>query len=72
MGCIATALTGAFAAVNKSYFHAAANAMALMGIVGEMAAERCEGPGSFQVSFIDALYHIRESDIKSRLKMEVG
>jgi hydroxyethylthiazole kinase len=72
MGCIATALTGAFAAVNKSFFHAAANAMALMGIVGEMAAERCKGPGSFQVSFLDALYNIRESDIKSRLNMEVG
>jgi hydroxyethylthiazole kinase len=71
MGCIATALTGAFAAVNKSYFHAAANAMALMGIVGEMAAERCDGPGSFQVGFIDALYNIRTSDIKSRLKMEI-
>jgi hydroxyethylthiazole kinase len=71
MGCIATALTGAFAAVNPSYFHAAANAMALMGIAGEMAAERSNGPGSFQISFIDALYNIQKSDIESRLKMEM-
>jgi hydroxyethylthiazole kinase len=71
MGCVATALTGAFAAVNKSYFHAAANAMALMGIAGEIAAERCEGPGSFQVSLLDALYNIQESDIERRLRMEI-
>ena len=72
MGCIATALTGAFAAVNPSRFYAAANAMALMGIAGEMAAENCAGPGSFQTSFLDVLYNIRESDIKSRLKMEAA
>jgi hydroxyethylthiazole kinase len=71
MGCIATALTGAFVAVNTSYFHAAANAMALIGIAGEMAAERCNGPGSFQVSFMDALYNIHKSDIESRLKMDM-
>jgi hydroxyethylthiazole kinase len=72
MGCIATALTGAFVAVNPSRFQAAANAMALMGIAGEIAAESCSGPGSFQTSFLDALYNIRESDIKSRLKMEAA
>jgi hydroxyethylthiazole kinase len=72
MGCIATALTGAFAAVNPSYFQAAANAMALIGIAGEMAAERSTGPASFQISFMDALYNIQESDIESRLKMEIG
>jgi hydroxyethylthiazole kinase len=71
MGCIATAVTGAFAAVNHSFIHAAANAMALVGIAGEMTAERCSGPGSFQSCFLDALYNITESDIENRLKMEV-
>jgi hydroxyethylthiazole kinase len=71
LGCIATALTGAFAAVNPSRLQAAANAMALMGIAGEIAAESCSGPGSFQIGFLDALYNIREADIESRLKMEV-
>jgi hydroxyethylthiazole kinase len=71
MGCIATALTGAFAAVNPSRFHAAANAMAIIGIAGEMAAERSTGPGSFQISFIDALHNVQSSDIERRLKMEV-
>jgi hydroxyethylthiazole kinase len=70
MGCVATALTAAFAAVNGSMLHAAANAMALMGIAGEIAAEQSAGPGSFHAAFLDALYGIRESDIQGRLKME--
>ena len=65
MGCIATALTAAFAAVNPSRFHAAANAMALMGIAGEMAARALRRVRPvFRSSFLDALYNIRESDIK--------
>jgi hydroxyethylthiazole kinase len=69
MGCAASALTGAFAAVNPSPFEAAAHAMAVMGIAGELAAERSAGPGSFQVNFLDALAGLRESDVEQRLKM---
>ncbi|MHB8054882.1 MAG: hydroxyethylthiazole kinase, partial [Candidatus Aminicenantales bacterium] len=55
LGCTATALTGAFATVNPSPFEAAATAMAVMGIAGEMASEKAQGPGSFRTYFIDAL-----------------
>lgn len=68
LGCTATALTAAFAAINRSSFAAAAHAMVLMGIAGEMAAERSSGPGSYQVNFLDALYGIQESDVQQRLK----
>jgi hydroxyethylthiazole kinase len=70
MGCTASAITAAFAAVNPSPFQAAAHAMAVMGIAGEMAAEHSAGPGSFQLNFLDALYRIQESDIMQRLKMQ--
>ena len=70
MGCAATALIGAFAAVNSSPLHAAANAMALMGIAGEMAAEKAAGPGSFQIHFLDALASVTEKDIETRIRME--
>ena len=70
MGCTASAVTAAFAAINPSHFAAAANAMAVMGIAGEMTAERCAGPGSFQMHFLDTLHNLRESDIERRLKME--
>ena len=69
MGCTASALTGAFAATNTSSFMAAAHAMAVMGIAGELASERSVGPGSFQMNFLDALYCMQESDIAQRLKM---
>ena len=70
MGCIATALCGAFAAVNKVYAEAAAQAMAIMGIAGEIGVEGVPGPGSLQVRFLDALYRLSEEDIQRYLKIE--
>jgi hydroxyethylthiazole kinase len=70
LGCTATALMGAFAAINPSPLQAAAHAMAVMGVAGEIAAERAAGPGSLQMHFLDTLYTLRASDLKQRLKME--
>jgi hydroxyethylthiazole kinase len=70
MGCTASAVTGAFAAVNRSSFKAAVHAMALMGIAGEMAAERSVGQGSFQMHFLDILSLIQKSDIERRSKIQ--
>ncbi len=72
LGCTATALTAAFAAVNPSLPAAAAHAMAVMGIAGEMAAEGAAGPASLEVRFIDALYALTEDDVRSRLRLEEG
>ena len=71
-GCTATALIGAFAAVNSSFSDAAAHAMAVMGIAGELAAAESSGPGTFQVKFLDALYGLTQADIRARLKMEIA
>jgi hydroxyethylthiazole kinase len=68
MGCIASALCGAFSAVNSDYAEAAAQAMAVMGIAGEIAAGDVPGPGSLQVRFLDTLYRLSEGDIERRLK----
>ena len=70
LGCAATALIGAFAAVNPSAREAAVHAMAVMGIAGEIAASRARGPGTFWVAFLDALYGVRQDDIRARLKIE--
>ncbi|MFH1153519.1 MAG: hydroxyethylthiazole kinase [Pseudomonadota bacterium] len=64
LGCTASALCGAFAAVNKNFDMAAAHAMAVMGIAGEMAARTARGPGSLQTAFIDSLYLMTEADIR--------
>lgn len=69
LGCTATALCGAFAAVNPSPFIATAHAMAVLGIVGEIAAEQSAGPGSLQWHLIDALYNLSIEQIAQRLKI---
>jgi hydroxyethylthiazole kinase len=68
LGCTASALCGAFAAVNANLVQATAHAMAVMGIAGEIAGRNAAGPGSFQVQFLDALYRLSESDIQQHFK----
>lgn len=63
MGCTATAICGAFAAVNPAFAEAASQAMAVVGIAGEMAVGGAAGPGSLQVAFIDILYRLSEKDV---------
>jgi hydroxyethylthiazole kinase len=70
LGCTASVLCGAFAAVEKRHFVATAEAMAVMGIAGEMAAGVAVGPGSLQMHFLDYLYRLSEDDINRRLKVE--
>lgn len=55
MGCTASALTGAFLAVDPDPFSAACCTMALMGVAGEVAARGCAGPGTLALNFIDTL-----------------
>ena len=72
LGCTASALCGAFAAVTPDPAVAAAEAMAVMGIAGEIAVSRSAGPGSLQVHFLDALYRLSAEDIERLLKLEMA
>lgn len=68
MGCTATAIVGAFAAVEKDYFLASIAAMAVMGVAGELTANVAVGPGSFQMNFLDRLYSISKEDIMKNIR----
>jgi len=70
LGCTATALCGAFVAVEPDRFLATTAAMAVMGIAGEIAAEKSAGPGSLQVHFLDALHNLDAGEIARRLNAE--
>ncbi len=70
MGCIATALIGAFIAVGKNTAHAVSGAMALMSIAGELAVTRSDGPGSLQMHFLDKLHNISEDEFMQTIKIE--
>lgn len=63
MGCTASAVTGAFLAVEPDAFEAALQAMVTMGVAGELAAGKAAGPGSFQVHFLYVLHALRDDDL---------
>jgi hydroxyethylthiazole kinase len=69
LGCTASALCGAFAAVEPDSMRAAAQAAIVMGIAGEMAAEGARGPGTLQVCILDALYCLTQQDLESRIRL---
>ena len=70
LGCTATALCGAFAAVEADPGLAAAKAMVVMGIAGEIAAGKAEGPGTLQLHFLDALFALTRQDVEARIRVE--
>ncbi len=55
-GCSATAVIGAFTAVDSDYLSAAATGLAFFGLAGEMAGKTAKGPGTFMIHLLDALY----------------
>lgn len=69
MGCAATGIIGAFAAVNKNYFTSALHAMATFGIAGEKAMQHSGGPGTFYVKLLDALYQLTKNDLEQYLNV---
>lgn len=68
VGCAAGALIAACCAVESNFSVASAAALTAYGIAGEIAAERCQGPGSFEWELIDAVAGIDEATLRSRMK----
>ncbi|MBL8251066.1 MAG: hydroxyethylthiazole kinase [Candidatus Competibacter sp.] len=71
LGCSATAVIGAFLAVEPDTFTAATAALAVFGVAGELAAEGGKGPGSLQVALLDTLYTIDETRFAKRCRCRV-
>ncbi len=74
VGCSATALVGAFCAVQPDAWRATVSAMSLMAIAGEVAAEKAMGRGlgvgSMQIGLLDELQLLDHATFAQRLKME--
>ena len=68
MGCTATAMVAAFAAINPNQLEAATHAMAIMGIAGEIATAQSRGTGSLQLNFLDELCIIDGKTIQQTIK----
>ena len=75
VGCSATALIGAFCAVQPDAWRATTAAMALIGLAGEVAAEKSQtrglGVGSMAALWLDELQLLDEATFKQRLKLEM-
>ena len=69
MGCTATSVIGASVAVEDDVHEAAVFSMALMGVAGEIAESKSNGPGSFQISFLDTLSSISSKIISDNARI---
>jgi hydroxyethylthiazole kinase len=69
MGCAASALTAACLAVEPDAFRAAAIALVVVGVAGELAGEKAAGPGSFAVAIVDALYNLDAATLTARAQV---
>jgi hydroxyethylthiazole kinase len=70
-GCAATVMIGAFLAVCPDPLVAATTGLSYFGLAGEKAAGRALGPGSFKIALLDALYAMKEEELRAGAKIEV-
>ena len=70
MGCAASALIAACLAVEQDAWRATAAALIMIGVAGELAAAKAEGPGSFAVAIIDALHNLDGPTLIAHARIE--
>jgi hydroxyethylthiazole kinase len=69
-GCMSSAMTGCFLAVNRGRpLEAAAEALVAFGVAGEDAAVGAKGPGSFHVGLYDALAALDPDTLDGRARV---
>ena len=76
VGCSASALVGAFCAVQPDAWRATVSAMAYLGVAGEVAAEQViasgGGVGSLQIALLDQLQLLDQASFAQRLKLHTA
>ncbi|MFH1588357.1 MAG: hydroxyethylthiazole kinase [Candidatus Diapherotrites archaeon] len=68
-GCMAASVIGSFAAVEKDYASAAAQALSFYGVAAELAAKESKGPGTFKEKFFDELFNLNEKTFNEMKKI---
>jgi hydroxyethylthiazole kinase len=72
IGCAETALIAALVAIENDEFLAATAGLLIAGVAGEIAAGSANGPGSFAVTFLDALASIAPEDVIRRGNLSIA
>jgi hydroxyethylthiazole kinase len=70
LGCAGSAVIAACLAVETDAVRAAVAALIIIGVAGELAAEKSNGPGSFAMAVIDALYNLDGPTLIARAKVD--
>jgi hydroxyethylthiazole kinase len=70
LGCTASALVGAFLAVEPDPVLAATYALAVLGLCGELAAAKSAGPGTLQLHLYDALHALDRAMLDRHLRLD--
>lgn len=69
-GCAVTSLIAAFVSATPGrHLEAAAFALALFGLAGEIGNETAKGPASLRVNMLDALHSLDEVVVTSRIRI---
>lgn len=68
-GCSSTTAVAVYCGVVGATVESCTLGLAVFGACGEIAAENSQGPGSFQVALLDALYNARSHDVGARLRI---
>ncbi len=69
MGCAGSAIVAACLSIEPDAFRATSTALLIMGVAGELAAEKSAGPGSFAAAIIDTLYCLDSATLIARAKV---
>jgi hydroxyethylthiazole kinase len=69
IGCATSALVAACLSFEPDALQATVAALVIVGIAGELAAERSPGPGTFAAAFIDCLYSLDEPTLLARAQV---
>lgn len=72
LGCALTGLTGAFLAIHTDHLEATVAALSLFATCGTRAGAQSNGPGSFQVAFLDQLSLITPSEFAQNARIDVA
>ncbi len=72
LGCTASSLLGAFAAVEPDRLLAATSAAAFLAVCGEIAAAESTGPGTLQLYLYDVMHTLTERQFKETLRLSVS
>lgn len=70
LGCALTSLIGACCAVEQDAVTATVDALAILGVAAELAAEQAAGPGSFRLGLLDALYSLDEPALNGGARIQ--